>query len=120
MIHVMDGYIDYALTHPRIFDYLFSIRRHGARRFPADFRARRSPTLNLIFDIVSSWMKLGKLERDDAWEIPMELWAHAHGHLALWRGSRFHLSEDEIPQVSPTFPPEVAIWTCTLILPAAP
>jgi len=95
IIHVMDGYIDYALAHPCIFDYVFSSPRPGARRFPDDFRARRSPTLNLVYDIVSSWMKLGKLKRDDAWEISMELWAHAHGYLALWRGGRFHLSEEE-------------------------
>jgi AcrR family transcriptional regulator len=95
MTHIMDGYIDYALAHPRIFDYVFSTPRPGARRFPDDFRARHSPTLNLVFDIVSSWIKLGKLKRDDAWEISMELWAHAHGYLALWRGGRFHLSEEE-------------------------
>jgi AcrR family transcriptional regulator len=93
--HIMDGYIDYALAHPRIFDYVFAAPRPGARRFPDDFRARRSPTLNLIFDIVSSWMKAGKLKRDDAWEISMTFWAHVHGYLALWRGGRFHLSENE-------------------------
>lgn len=95
MIHIMDGYIDYALTHPRIFDYVFATPRPGARRFPDDFRARRSPTLNLVADILCSWMKPGKLKRDDIWEIAMELWAHAHGYLALWRAGRFHLSEDE-------------------------
>jgi AcrR family transcriptional regulator len=95
MIHAMDGYIDYALAHPRIFDYVFSMPRADARRFPEDFRARRSPTLNIVADIVSSGMKLGKLKHDDAWEIAMELWAHAHGYLALWRAGRFHLPEDE-------------------------
>jgi AcrR family transcriptional regulator len=95
MIHILDGYIDYALTHPRIFDYVFSTPRPGARRFPEDFRARRSPTLNITADIVSSWMKSGKLKRDDIWEISMELWAHAHGYIALWRAGRFHLSEVE-------------------------
>ncbi len=95
MIHILDGYIDYALAHPRIFDYVFSIPRPDARRFPEDFRARSSPTLNITADIVSSWMKLGKLKRDDQWEIAMELWAHAHGYLALWRAGRFRLSEEE-------------------------
>jgi AcrR family transcriptional regulator len=95
MIRIMDGYIDYALAHPRIFDYVFASPRPGARRFPEDFRARRSPTLNSVADCVSSGMKLGKLKQDDAWEIAMELWAHAHGYLALWRAGRFHLSEDE-------------------------
>lgn len=95
LIHIMDGYIDYALAHPRIFDYVFSMPRPGARRFPEDFRARRSPTLNLTADTVSAWMKLGKLKRDDVWEIAFELWAHVHGYLALWRGGRIGLSEDE-------------------------
>ena len=95
MIHILDGYVEYALAHPRIFDYVFSVPRPDARRFPDDFRARRSPTLNIIADIVSSWMKLGKLKRDDPWEIAMEIWAHAHGYLALWRAGRFHISEDE-------------------------
>ena len=95
MIHIMDGYIGYALAHPRIFDYVFSSPRPGSRRFPEDFRARRSPTLNVVFEIVSTWMKAGKLKRDDAWEICMELWAHAHGYLALWQGGRFHMTEDQ-------------------------
>ena len=82
MVHSMDGYIDYALAHPRIFDYVFAMPRLGARRFPRDFRARRSPTLNLTADLVSSWMKRGRLKRDDTWEISLELWAHAQGYLA--------------------------------------
>jgi AcrR family transcriptional regulator len=95
MVRLMDGYIDYALAHPRIFDYVFSAPRPGARRFPDDFRARRSPTLNVTADTVSSWMKAGRLKRDDPWEVALALWAHVHGYLMLWRGDRFHLSEEE-------------------------
>ena len=95
MTHIMDGYMDYALTHPRIFDYVFSSPRPRARRFPDDFRARCSPTLNVVADAVTSWIKLKKLKRDDIWEIAMELWAHVHGYLMLYRAGRFHLSEDE-------------------------
>ena len=95
MVHVMDGYLDYALAHPRIFDYVFAAPRSGARRFPTDFRARKSPTLNLTADVVSAWIEGGRLKSDDPWEIAMELWAHVHGYLALWRGGRFELSEQE-------------------------
>jgi AcrR family transcriptional regulator len=100
MIHIMDGYIDYALAHPRIFDYVFSSPRPGARRFPDDFRARRSATLNLTADIVSSGMRLSKLKRDDVWEVAMELWALAHGYVALWRAGRFCLPEDEFRKLA--------------------
>ena len=43
MTHIMDAYIDYAFARPHIFDYVFSKPRPDARRFPDDFRARRSP-----------------------------------------------------------------------------
>ncbi|MFZ0395902.1 MAG: TetR/AcrR family transcriptional regulator [Terracidiphilus sp.] len=95
IVHIMDGYMDYALAHPRIFDYVFASPRPGARRFPEDFRARGSPTLNVVADALRDWMKTGELKRDDVWELAMALWAHAHGYLALYRGGRFNLTEDQ-------------------------
>ena len=95
MVHALDRYVDYALARPRIFEYVFGMPRPNARRFPDDFRAGHSPTLNIIADTIRYWIKDGKLKRDDVWEIAMELWAHAHGYLGLWQAGRFHLSEDE-------------------------
>src|SRR5260370_12062054 len=43
---VMAGYVDYAFAQPRVFDFVFSRPRPGARQFPKDFRPLRSPTLN--------------------------------------------------------------------------
>jgi hypothetical protein len=40
-------------------------------------------------------MEKGRLRRDDIWEIAMELWAHVHGYLMLYRGGRFNLSEEK-------------------------
>ena len=34
-------YLDYALSHPHLFDHAFSARRADARRYPEDFRAGR-------------------------------------------------------------------------------
>jgi AcrR family transcriptional regulator len=91
----MDAYIDYAFAHPRIFDYVFAEPRPGARRFPEDFRARRSPTLNPVADLLQKAMEAGYLKQDDVWELAMELWAHTHGYVALYRGGRFDLPEKE-------------------------
>ena len=91
----MDAYIDYAFAHPRIFDYVFSEPRLGARRFPEDFRARRSPTLNPVADLLQKAMEAGFLKQDDIWEVAMELWAHTHGYVSLYRGGRFALSEKD-------------------------
>jgi AcrR family transcriptional regulator len=95
LISGMEAYIDYALDRPRIFDYVFSQPRPGARRYPEDFRARRSPTLNPIADVVRAAMRDGLLKKDDVWEVALELWATVHGYLTLYRGGRFNLSEAE-------------------------
>jgi AcrR family transcriptional regulator len=95
ILSCMDTYIDYAFAHPRIFDYVFAESRPGARRFPDDFRARRSPTLNPVADLLQKAMEAGYLKQDDVWELAMELWAHTHGYVALYRGGRIDLPEKE-------------------------
>lgn len=92
LLGCLDTYIRYALEHPRIFDYVFSERRSDARRYPEDFRAGRSPTLNQVADIVSAAMDGGRLKRADKWEVALQLWAHVHGYLMLYRANRIDLS----------------------------
>jgi AcrR family transcriptional regulator len=93
LLRVMDYYIDYAFKHPKVFDYVFSQYRTDARRFPKDFRARRSPTMNRVADTVAKAMARKDIRKDDVWEVAMDLWAHIHGYVALFRAGRFALSE---------------------------
>lgn len=86
-------YLDYALAHPHLFDHAFSARREDARRYPEDFLARRSPTLNVVADVVSEAQQAGLLRQDDAWDVAMTLWAHTHGLIALYRAGRFSYDE---------------------------
>jgi AcrR family transcriptional regulator len=90
---VMDWYVRYALARPHVFDHVFSQRRDDARRFPEDFRAGLSPTLNRVARIVEDAMDAGLLRRDDVWEVAMDLWAHVHGFVALFRAGRFSMDE---------------------------
>jgi AcrR family transcriptional regulator len=99
LISILEGYIDYALARPRVFDYVFSRPRHDARRFPKDFRARRSPTLNPVADVVGAAMDKGDLKRDDIWEIAFALWAHVHGYVMLYRAGRIGLSENDFREL---------------------
>jgi AcrR family transcriptional regulator len=92
LVNAMLAYVDYALDRPRIFDYVFAQPRPNARRYPDDFRARRSPTLNPIADGVEAAMRAGFLQEDDVWEVALELWAHTHGYVALYRAGRFTLT----------------------------
>jgi AcrR family transcriptional regulator len=95
IVAVMEGYVDYAFKQPRVFDYVFSRVRDDARKFPQDFRARRSPTLNPIADMLAAEMEKGLLKKDDVWEVAFALWAHVHGYIMLYRAGRIDLSEKE-------------------------
>lgn len=93
LMQLQDGYLDYALEHPHAFDYAYSVRRDDARRFPEDFRARRSPTLNLVADTLAEGMRSGLFREDDVWDVAMSMWAHIHGLICLYRAGRFSYSE---------------------------
>ena len=95
LLAVMAGYVDYAFARPRVFDFVFSRPRPGARQFPKDFRARRSPTLNPVADLLAAEMERGFLKKDDVWEVALALWAHVHGYILLYRAGRIALSEKE-------------------------
>jgi AcrR family transcriptional regulator len=91
LVSAFDGSLDYALDHPRLYDYAFASARPGARRFPRDFEARRSPTLNLVADALRQGMREGRFRRGDPWRIALSLWALSHGLVSLFRGGRIDL-----------------------------
>jgi AcrR family transcriptional regulator len=90
-----ESYVDYAFARPRLFAFLFLQDRPDVRRFPTDFRARRSPMLNRVADTVAEAMLAGALRKDDFWEVTVDLWAFVHGHLALYHAGRYAYSESE-------------------------
>ena len=98
LLVIADGYLDYALARPNVFEYVFSKARPDARRYPKDFRARRSPTLNLVADTVAEAMESGELKKDDVWQVAMTFWGHNHGLITLYLGGRFDLSEKQFRQ----------------------
>lgn len=93
--HIIDAYLDYAFSRPHVFDYVFNTPRQGGLKYPDDFRARKSPSLNTVADRVDYFMRSGVIAADDLWEVTMQLWAHAHGYVALYRSGRFTLDETE-------------------------
>jgi AcrR family transcriptional regulator len=87
-----DLYLDHALDHPRLFELMFLQPRDGARRYPHDFKARRSPTATQVADLVAEGMRDGMFREDDAWEITFEMGALSHGLIQLYLGGRVELS----------------------------
>jgi AcrR family transcriptional regulator len=87
-----DLYLDHALENPRLFELMFLQPREGARRYPSDFKARRSPTATEVADLIAEGMRDGTFRDDDAWEIAFEMGALSHGLIALYLGGRIELS----------------------------
>jgi len=81
-------YLEHALQHPRLFELMFLKPREGARRYPQDFKAGRSPTANLMTEVVQEGMDSGYFRKDDAWEIVFEIGALSHGLIMLYLGGR--------------------------------
>lgn len=81
-------YLDHALQNPRLFELMFLKPREGARRYPRDFKAGRSPTANMLAKAVQEGIESGHLRKDDTWEIVFEMGALSHGLIMLFLGGR--------------------------------
>jgi AcrR family transcriptional regulator len=92
LLKIADLYVDHALAHPRLFELMFLAPRPGARRYPQDFKAGRSPTANLFAAAVKAGMESGELRDDDYWEITFETGALLEGFIMLYLGGRIDTS----------------------------
>jgi AcrR family transcriptional regulator len=88
----MLGYLEYAYDHPALFAYMFAATREGAFTYPADWKAGKSPTLNILQGVVARLMADGILAPDDVLETSLAIWAHAHGLVMLYLSGRIGLS----------------------------
>ncbi|TDW17264.1 TetR family transcriptional regulator [Kribbella kalugense] len=94
MREMLVDHVDFALGQPRLYDYMFTERRDQARRFPADFRARKSPTLNLVADAVTAGVEQHLFRGDDdVWETSLLFAALLHGLIQLYHGDRIGMPE---------------------------
>lgn len=92
---IVDVNLDFALEKPRLFELMFLQRRAGARQFPQDFRAHRSPTARYVVEALEEGMKQGILRQDDVWEIAFESGAMLQGLVMLYVGGRVGTSAEE-------------------------
>lgn len=91
----LDVFLDFGLEKPRLFELMFLKRREGARQFPADFRAGRSPTANLFAVLLETGMEQGVFRRDDVWEITFETGALLQALVMLYVYGRVGMQEQE-------------------------
>jgi hypothetical protein len=92
---ILDIFLDFAFEKPRMFELMFLERRKGARQFPGDFRADKSPTARFSVVALEAGMKQGIFRRDDVWEIVFEAGAMLQGLVMLYVGGRVELPQEE-------------------------
>lgn len=95
LTRILDMFLDFALEKPRLFELMFLTRREGARQFPGDFRAGKSPTAKFAAAALEAGMKQGVFREDDVWEIVFETGAMLQGLVMLYLGGRVGTSEEE-------------------------
>jgi AcrR family transcriptional regulator len=95
LMNILDLFLDFVLEKPRLFELMFLERRQGARQFPEDFRAGRSPIAKFVAAALEVGIKQGAFRKDDVWEITFEAGAMLQGLVMLYLGGRVRTSEDE-------------------------
>jgi AcrR family transcriptional regulator len=93
LMRMANLFLDHALQNPRLFELMFLKTREGARKYPGDFRARRSPTAAPMADVLAEGMAGGEFKRDDEWEIVFEMGALSHGLIMLYLGGRTEMGQ---------------------------
>ncbi len=95
LMQVGDVFLDAALQFPSLYELMFLVPRQGARVYPKDFKAGRSPTFNPTVNILEKAMSAGELRVDDPVAIAFELSALSHGLIVLYLGGRAAQSEKQ-------------------------
>jgi AcrR family transcriptional regulator len=99
MMQIAEVFLDSALRFPNLYRLMFLDPREGARQYPGDFAAGRSPTFNPTVRVLEEAMQAGELRRDDPVEIAFELSAISHGLIVLYLGGRVGLSAKKFRQL---------------------
>lgn len=86
LTHAMDGYLAFAIAHPRWYAIMFSgPERLGMDALPEDIEAMGSAIHQFWIDRVSECMRAKILEDGDPLETALTMWAHAHGMVQLFQ-----------------------------------
>jgi AcrR family transcriptional regulator len=92
LTRVLDLNLSFALENPRLFELMFLTPREGARQYPRDFAAGKSPTANLFAELIREGIAGGHFRETDVWAIVFETGALWQGLTMLYLGGRVSMS----------------------------
>jgi AcrR family transcriptional regulator len=93
LTRMLDVNLSFGFENPRLFELMFLTPREGARQYPRDFAAGKSPTANLFAELVREGIASGYFVREtDVWAIVFETGALWQGLMMLYLGGRVSMS----------------------------
>jgi AcrR family transcriptional regulator len=99
MHKILDANLDFALQAPRLFELMFLRPRRGARQFPQDFTAGKSPTANVFAELMQEGIRGGLFQHVDVYEVAFESGALLQGLVMLYLGERMAVSPAEFRRI---------------------
>ena len=91
-----EGYLDFALEHPRWNKIMFSSPdRLGMKELPDDIEAMGWGVHQFWIDRVRECMQVGLLKEADPLQTALTMWAHAHGMILLYHQGFFPMDREE-------------------------
>jgi AcrR family transcriptional regulator len=94
-----DGYLDFALQHPRWYELLFISPEHmGMAELPEDIEAMGCALHQFWVDRVRECQDEGILRAGDPVRMSLTMWAHAHGLVSLYHHGHFRIDEETFRQ----------------------
>lgn len=86
---LLNAFLDFALSDRHRFDAAFLMPARGARKYPEDFAAGRSPVVSLMTARIDEAKTAGRLVDLPASQIALTLSALAQGLVSMERAGRF-------------------------------
>ncbi|HSW31498.1 MAG TPA: TetR/AcrR family transcriptional regulator [Longimicrobiales bacterium] len=94
LVRAGEGYLDFALRHPRWYQLLFiSPEQLGIPRLPDDIEAMGCAVHQFWVDRVRECQDAGILRAGDPREVSLTMWGHAHGLVSLYHNGHFRMDE---------------------------
>jgi hypothetical protein len=78
---------------------MFLRPRRGARQFPRDFAAGKSPTANVFAELMQEGIRAGVFQTVDVYEVAFESGALLQGLVMLYLGERMAVSSAEFRRI---------------------
>lgn len=92
---LMHDFFDFALGKPKLYMFVMTDRREGARQFPQDFGDGAVTAFSLVVEVIAQGMRERVLREDNPLEVTFAVTSMAEGMVHQYIGNRVGMPEPE-------------------------